>query len=214
MKQRRRPLVVVLGEDDNDRQAIRVLVAALRPDIGRGGLKPLRVPPALVRNVPPNRLPRHADKVREILKAFEVATPIRAVLMHEDADDVEPAHEAVSTKIEQTFRSLPWPVHPVVPAWEIETWWFLFPEAVRQVCPGWRPLSSYAGRDVGQIRNAKQELTRALTPAGARKSTFRAYSEADSVQIAERIVALGQLAPPWFARSKSWLAFLGAVDSL
>ncbi|MFD6609644.1 hypothetical protein ACFWD1_12195 [Micromonospora chalcea] len=207
-------MIVVLGEDDNDRQAIRVLVAALRADIGRGGLKPLRTPMALVRNVPPERLPRHADKVRAMLKALAVATPIRAVLVHEDADEVEPAHETVIAKIEQTFRSLPWPVHAVVPAWEIETWWFLFPDAVRQVCPGWRSLSSYAGRDVGRIRHAKQELVRALTPPGARKSTFRTYSEADSVQIAERVVALGQLAPPWFAHSKSWLAFLGTVDSL
>ncbi|WP_444947126.1 hypothetical protein [Micromonospora ureilytica] len=210
-RQRQQPkTVVILGEDDNDRKTIAVLVAALRRDISRSDLKPLRKPMALVRNVPPSRLPSHADRVSALLRALNVATPIRCVLMHEDADDVEPAHEALISKIEDCYRSLPWPVLPVVPAWEMETWWFLFPEAVRQVRSSWQPPRQYAGRDVGQIRNAKEQLKKALRPAGARP-TFQSYVEADSVLIAEKIVSTGQLSPPWFARSRSWQSFLDAI---
>lgn len=57
-----RRAVVILGEDDNDRKTIQILVAALRPDISCGDMKPLRKPMALVRNVPPSRLPSQADR--------------------------------------------------------------------------------------------------------------------------------------------------------
>lgn len=208
-----RSVVVILGEDDNDRKSLQILVAALRPDIPRGELKPLRKPMALVRNVPPQRLPAQATKVAAVLRAVAVKTPIRAVLMHEDADEVEPAHERLIAKIEQTYRSLRWPVFAVVPAWEMETWWFLFPDAVQAVRPSWRRPGQYTGRDVGKIRNAKEALRQAVTPAGA-KDTFQTYSEADSVVIAAKIVELGQLTPPWSARSASWTAFLTKVDQL
>ncbi|NJP31926.1 hypothetical protein [Micromonospora thermarum] len=204
---------MILGEDDNDRKAVQVLVAALRPDIPRGALKPLRKPMALVRNVPPQRLPSQANKAGALLRAVNVKTPIRAVLMHEDADEVEPAHETLITKIESSYRSLPWPVLAVVPAWEMETWWFLFPDAVAAVRPTWRRPDQFAGRDVGRIRNAKEELKKAVTPQGARQS-FQTYTEADSVAIAEKVVALGQLTPPWFARSASWAAFLDKIGQL
>ncbi|WP_341720388.1 hypothetical protein QQG74_12145 [Micromonospora sp. FIMYZ51] len=205
--------MVILGEDDNDRKAIQTLVAALRPDIPRGALKPLRKPMALVRNIPPQRLPTQATKVGALLRAVDVTTRIRAVLMHEDADEVEPAHEALITKIENSYRSLRWPVLAVVPAWEMETWWFLFPDAVAAVRPTWRRPDQFAGRDIGKIRNAKEELKKPVTPVGARPS-FQTYTEADSAAIAEKIVELGQLAPPWFARSDSWAAFLDKIKEL
>jgi hypothetical protein len=156
MRGESRRAVVILGEDDNDRKTIQILVAALRPDISRADMKPLRKPMALVRNVPAHRLPSQADRVGAVLRAFNVRAPIRCVLMHEDADDVEPAHEALISKIEACYRSLPWRVLAVVPAWETETWWFLFPDAVRAAHPTWQPPNQYARRDVGKIRNAKE----------------------------------------------------------
>ena len=132
--------------------------------------------------------------------------------MHEDADDTDPAHRALIEKIERCYRDLPWPVHAAVPAWETETWWFLFPKALKAARPSWRQPDEYAGRDLGMIRNAKEELTRAVRPPGSRSSGFKPYVEADSVLIAERIVELGLLSPPWFAKSASWLAFLQKVE--
>lgn len=206
-------VVVILGEDDHDRKSIQALVAALRPEIPRALLKPLRKPMALVRNVPAQRLPGQAAKVAALLRAVDVKTPIRAVLMHEDADEVEPAHEALIGKIEASYRSLRWPVLAVVPAWEIEAWWFLFPDAVQAVRRTWRRPDQYAGRDVGRIRNAKEELKRAVTPPGARAS-FQTYSEADSVTIAEKAADLQLLRPPWLGQSASWAVFLTKVSQL
>jgi hypothetical protein len=95
----------------------------------------------------------------------------------------------------------------------METWWFLFPDAVQAVRPTWRRPDQFAGRDAGKIRNSKEELKKAVTPAGARPS-FQTYTEADSVAIAEKIVALGHLTAPWFARSASWETFLDKVKQL
>ncbi|HWG98788.1 MAG TPA: hypothetical protein VNV66_05580 [Pilimelia sp.] len=206
-------VVVILGEDDNDRRSVRILVSGLRPDLDRSVFKPLRKPMALVRNVPPDRLPSQAVRAAALLRAVDVATPIRCVLMHEDADDVEPAHERLIHKIESGYRSLPWPVRAVVPAWETETRWFLFPDAVQAVRSSWRRPDQYAGRDVGLIRNAKEALRRAVRPTAA-KPTFVGYTEADSVAIAEKIVELGLLTPPWFARCASWVTFVDKVNRL
>lgn len=206
--------VVVLGEDDHDRKAIKILVSALRPDLRPSAFNTLRKPIALVKNVPPARLPDQTIRVSAVLRAVDKRKPIRCVLMHEDADDLEPAHEHLITKIERCYARLPWTVHAVVPAWEIEAWWFLFPQAVRAVRPSWPSLDRYRGRDLGLIRNAKEELKKALRQATAKPAAARPYSEADSVLIAQRTADLDLLSPPWFARSASWLAFLDRVERI
>jgi hypothetical protein len=207
-----RGVVVILGEDDNDRKAIKILIAGLRPDLEPGVLRPLRKPMALVKNIAPQQLRDKATRDAALLRAQNVREPIRCVFMHEDADAVEPAHTTLIDKIERCYAALPWPVHAVVPAWETEAWWFLFPQALKATRPSWRQPDEYAGRDLGKIRNAKEELRKAVRPRGSRSSSFKPYAEADSVPIAGQVVALGLLSPPWFARSASWLAFLERVQ--
>jgi hypothetical protein len=203
--------VVILGEDDNDRKTLKVLIAALRPDLPDGSLRPLREPITLVKGIPPDRLPTKATKVSALLRARNHVAPIRCVFMHEDADALEPAHLALIDKIETTYRSLPWPVYAAVPAWEIETWWFLFPTAVAALHRSWRAPDQHLGRDLGKIENAKERLRQCIRPAGTRARTFRSYVESDSVHIAAKIVELGLLTPPWAAKSASWLVFLDKV---
>ncbi|MGI5213562.1 hypothetical protein [Plantactinospora sp. CA-290183] len=52
---------------------------------------------------------------------------------------------------------------------------------------------------------------RAVRPPGAKASSFKPYSEADSIDIARQIVAMKLLSPPWFAKSASWMAFIEKV---
>lgn len=211
---RRKPQeqVVILGEDDNDRKTLKVLIAALRPDLPPGSLRDLREPITLVKGMRPEGLRDKATRVSAVLRANNRVAPTRCVFMHEDADDFDPAHLTLIERIEQTYRSLPWPVHAVVPAWEMETWWFLFPTAVAALHRSWRAPDQYIGKDVGKIRDAKERLRQCVRPAGARSSTFRSYVESDSLLIAKKIVELGLLAPPWKAQSASWLAFLEKVE--
>lgn len=198
--------IIVFGEDDNDRKSIKILLCGLRPDITPGSVKPLREPIALVKDIAPDRLRKRTERVHAALRAANVRQRIRSVLLHEDVDDFEPQHEKAARRIEDAYRTLPWPVYAVVPAWELEAWWFLFPAAVAALHPSWQPLDGYRGRHLGKIRNAKEELVRALRPAGKRSA--REYAESDSATIAQKIVELGLLREPWFARSDSWLLFV------
>jgi len=193
--------VVILGEDDNDSKTLKVLIAALRPDLPAGSLRTLRDPITLVKNVPPGQLPAKATRVSAILRAYDVRAPIRCVFLHEDADDFEPAHLPLIEKIEKAYQNLPWRVHAVVPAWELETWWFLFPNAVAALHQSWRQPDQYLGKDLGKIRDAKERLRQCVRPPGKRSNAFRSYVESDSVLIAKKVVELGLLAPPWAARS-------------
>jgi hypothetical protein len=203
---------VILGEDDNDRKTLKVLISALRPDLPAGALRDLRKPIALVKGIPPARLPGQAARVSAVLRATNRREPIRCIFMHEDADEVEPAHVPLIEKIEKAYERLPWRVHAVVPAWELETWWFLFPTAVAALHRSWRSPDQYVGKDVGKIRDAKERLRHCVKPPGSRPNAFRSYIESDSVLIANKIVELNLLSPPWAAKSASWLAFLETVS--
>ena len=150
--------IVVLGEDDHDRRALKTLLCGLRPDIPAGRVRPLREPMALVKDVTRERIPAKTVRVAALLRAEQVRQPIRCVLMHE----------------------------PV----------------------------KYTGRDLGRIGNAKEQLRRAVRPRETRKRHVRDYEESDSPLIAEHVVRLGLLKPPWAARSDSWLVFVEAVAAL
>ena len=112
------------------------------------------------------------------------------ILAHEDCDDFEPNDEAIAAKIEAALSHLGVEVHAVVPAWELEAWWFLWPDAVARVHSTWRKPSVRVGQRVGLIRNAKQELTRAVRPK-TNARTARSYCESDSVRIARQVRAMG-----------------------
>jgi hypothetical protein len=80
----------------------------------------------------------------------------------------------------------------VTPAWEIEAWWLVFPDAVVGVVDGWREPRDWIGKDVGKVENAKEALTKAVRPIGGRRKT-RDYHEADSIEIARNVVSLNLL---------------------
>lgn len=192
----RHAAVLVFGESEHDRQAIRHLAAGLRPDLA-SAIEVRRRPLVLIKNA---TLPKARDNAAEIaaVAAQEARIrPVLAVLAHEDCDDVEPAHEKVEARIEENLKRERCPGTPiaVAPAWEIEAWWLVFPEAVGRVVRGWRDPDDWVGKDVGRIRDAKEALAKAVlprtrTPGGAAP---RSYEERDSVAIARNIAEDGSL---------------------
>jgi hypothetical protein len=193
-KQRpRRAVVLVFGESEHDRRAVCHLTAGLRPDFG-GNVETRRTPLVLIKNARPEKARSNAQEIAKLVKQESAARDVIAVLAHEDCDATEPAHIAVAAKIEHALGSAGCPgAHvAVTPAWEIEAWWLVFPDAVVTVVEGWREPNDWLGKDVGQIENAKETLTRALRPTrGGRKG--RDYHEADSIEIARNVVSLNLL---------------------
>jgi hypothetical protein len=46
-------------------------------------------------------------------------------MSHEDCDAFEPTDEVLQARIEGAMRPHIEPFHAVVPAWELEAWWFI-----------------------------------------------------------------------------------------
>lgn len=185
----RKPLVLVFGESEHDRHAIRLLVEGLRPDLA-GVVEERRHPLVLIKNALPPKARSNAEEISTLAKVAGKTKKVVAVLAHEDCDAVEPEHVRISNKLEKELQDAgcPNPI-AVTPAWEMETWWLVFPEAVGKVVEGWRDPTDWLGRDVGRVEHAKEMLASAVQPRPPRKSSPRAYHERDSIAIARNILA-------------------------
>jgi hypothetical protein len=211
--QNREPLVVFYGEHPHDASAIKTLFQGLRPDIAPNRTRVLKAPPSLVKGVEVAKRRTRASRVLATLRALKAGEGLRAAIFHEDADEVEPGHEQLEISIKQTYADAPCDVVAAVSAWEIETWWFMFPDAVVTVCNSWRVPDKYVGRNVGLIRDAKEALARCVRPQSRRQGKVREYREEDCEQIARAIVELGLIRKPR-AYSASWTSFVSQVDEL
>ena len=186
---RRRPVLLVFGESENDRKAIVHLARGLRPDL-EAAVEERRHPLVLIKNAKPGTARDNAREIAELARAEAQGRTVLGVLAHEDCDAREPAHITVAMRIEQSLEDAgcPKPVIAVTPAWEIEAWWMVFPEAVGRVVEGWRNPDDWLGKSVGSVTNAKEELARAVRPKASPGRRPREYAEGDSIKIAENIV--------------------------
>jgi hypothetical protein len=194
----RRSVVLVFGENEHDTKAIRQLVEGLRPDLV-GTIEPRRQPLVLIKNATQEKARDNARRIAEVARQEMAARTVLAVLAHEDCDSVEPAHVAAAARIEAELENArcPGSVIAVAPAWEIEAWWMVFPEAVGKIVKGWRDPDDWIGADVGRVRDAKERLARAVQPRPKPQSPPRDYEERDSIEIASNVVKDGLL--PSFA---------------
>ncbi|WP_428261375.1 hypothetical protein [Haliangium sp.] len=226
--QKRAKAVLLFGEHDHDRRAIKEIVEGLRQEFAaseptpgdkrwreelNGDIQKRRQPLVLIKGVTPKELASRRASLHAQVKADRVRYDVQAVLVHEDCDAVEPAHEAVARRYEEAFREADFDVYPVLPAWEIEAWWLLWPDALGAYRQSWRAPVEHKGKHVGKIENAKQRLKRDVMPAGlksAQRKKFPGYQESDSPGIAAFIRARGELSRPQ-GRSDSYEYFRASL---
>ncbi|MBF0373022.1 MAG: hypothetical protein HQL39_06345 [Alphaproteobacteria bacterium] len=193
-------LVLVFGEDDNDREAVCHLARALCPGVC---LAKRRSPLVLTKGRAEAEARKQASRIAAVVRAERIRSEIPLVLAHEDCDAVEPAHEALADRIEGNLSREGIPCVAVTPAFEIEAWWFLWPRAVTAVKSHWRDPGQQ-GREVGLIVDAKEALRHALRkPGGDRRHD---YKESDSPKIAAKVGELELVDQPQ-ARSASFARF-------
>lgn len=207
--------VLLFGESDNDRRAIKELAEGLRPAL-RGHVQMRRRPLVLIKGVTPEELGKRVTDLGQQVAADRVGFDVRGVLVHEDCDDVEPAHEAVAKRYEDEFRDAGYRVHPVLPAWELEAWWLLWPRALPAYRESWREPAEYRGKHVGKLRDAKELLKRAVQPRNlkaAERARFRGYEESDSPGIAAVVRERGWLTEPE-GGSDSYARFRRELDAI
>lgn len=189
---KRPPVVLVFGEDENDRESIKILIEALAPALA-GRVQTRRHPLVLIKGARPEEVPERAQRIAEAVDAERVRAEVSGIFAHQDCDDVEPAHEKVAEQIESALRAAGCDAHAVAPAWEMEAWWFLWPNAVKAANPSWRSPNDYVGKNVGMIPNAKEELKRCVVPSDVKRGQrgFRGYRESDAPRIAAEVSKLG-----------------------
>lgn len=173
---------LIFGESDNDRQVLKSLVLALAP---QAAVQVRRSPLVLIRGREAAEQRKAAAGIAQVVRADQARTSVRCVVAHEDCDAVEPAHEALAEQIEQRLgAACEVPVVAAVPAWETETWFYLWPDAVAAYRPTWRRLAR-TGR-VGLLQDAKEQLVQDLRPPRTRPSD-NDYAESDGPGIAEKV---------------------------
>ena len=193
--------VLLFGESDNDQEALRHLMRALRPDLPK--VEKRRRPLVLVRGRRQADANENVTKIADVVRAESARHDVKLVIAHQDCDDVEPAHELLASQIEEAFAKLGINSIAAAPAFEIEAWWYLWPEAVMKVNRNWRHPNR-SGQEVGKLEDVKERLRRELRPrTGART---RDYYESDSPKIAS-IIREDNLVDRQEAISHSFTAF-------
>jgi hypothetical protein len=193
---RRRSIVLIFGESENDRATIEEFFRALRPDFVEI-IKPLRDPLLLIKDASPANLPRRAEILAAAVRSEELTSKVVCVLAHEDCDAVEPAHVALSDKIEAVFIGRGIKALAATPAWEMETWLFLWPDASKRYRPKWRRPDNHNGTNVGMLTDAKEKFVLAVRPSrAADRAGVRDYRPSDSPMIAAKVRNLGIIGSP------------------
>ncbi|RKH59789.1 hypothetical protein D7X55_36950 [Corallococcus sp. AB049A] len=213
-KGKRPQQILVFGESENDTKSLQELIVALRGNLA-GKVQTRRNPLVLIKNTKPEDVPTEAKRIADVVDISQTTHDIVAVFAHEDCDDFEPKHEGVCQKIEAAMQQAGCPAHAVVPAWELEAWWFMWPDAVQAVRPkSWRAPDDYLGKEVGRLKDAKEELQKRVVPKNLKadkRKTFQTYQESDSPAIARHVREKGLARKPG-AKSGSYARFMASVD--
>ena len=199
---------IVFGEDDSDRRSLAHLIRAICKD-NSIKISLLQRPIVLSRNAVASGKRRVMSKeIAGFYRAYTKSKGTTWVVVHRDCDAVEPAHVVESEALENELKA-EGIKHPIAatPAWEIETWWMLFPDAVSQVRHCWRQID-YKAKSVGEIANSKERLTSDLSPRGNReRARCPDYREADGIKIAENLTRNPEIIDRKIAKSDSFELF-------
>jgi len=98
-----------------------------------------------------------------------------------------------------------------IPAYEIEAWWLLWPEAVAKHRPSWDKLQDRTGQRVDKIVDAKKSLQRSLRRSDNKR--IPDYSESDGFHIVEHAAKLGLLKAPKGV-AVSYIRYVQAIEGI
>lgn len=192
----RKPVVVLAGEDANDRDTLRTVLEAMCPEM-RGRLVEIRDSVRL-REATGQVLRDRLSVLywKALARARREDAELACLFIHEDWDGVDgQGRDSAYQRVERELLALSSRAHYVLATWEVEAWLLLFPRAVVRVLGG-RVPGSYRGRDTGLLTNPKKLLKREFR-AG------REYQESDSAQILQAAADVGCIANP-VGQNGSW----------
>lgn len=157
-------VIVIAGEDSNDRKALDVLVRELRPTLSSRLVHisdPVRLKTATGDNLT-QRIRTVVNKAKG--RAARDRAQLAGIVVHEDLDaSTGPAYAAVRHRIAAALaRHSPCGTALALAAEETEAWLLLFPDAFPRVHPGWSVPAQLRGRNTGTVKDPKELLQKRL----------------------------------------------------
>jgi hypothetical protein len=193
-----KPVVVLAGEDSNDRRSLRIVLEAFCPEM-RGRIVEIN-DPARLRDAGPQNLATRVDKLARLIRARATRenADLACVFVHEDFDrvdgsDFDVAHDRVQAALTKEFGT----AHYVLSVWEMEAWLLLFPDALTGLVKSWKVPAQYRNRDTGSLDDPKKILMQKVSGTGRR------YRESDAPDVLARAVALNRIDRPE-GTNRSW----------
>jgi hypothetical protein len=195
-------VVVLAGEDRNDRASLRILLEEFCPQM-RGRIVELNDAPKL-RDARTSRLPERVDALARLVRARAAreSADIACVFVQEDLDQVDgdvylATRERVQIALDKAFLS----AHYVLSVWELEAWLLLFPDALSSLVSGWDVPRQIRNTDTGRMADPKSVLKHVVSG-----SSNRRYRESDAPDVFQKAVLLGLLGQP-SGTNRSWTRF-------
>jgi hypothetical protein len=193
-----KPVVVLAGEDANDRRCLRIVLEALCPQMA-GRLVEINDTVRL-RDASAKNLAARAGMLRQKAKARAARedAELACVFVHEDFDRVD-GDEYLTThgRVQAALAAELGSAHYVLSVWEMESWLFLFPDALLSRASAWRIPAQFRNKDTGLISDPKAVLKRQVS------SPARKYRESDAPEVFTEAVLRDILNKPR-GTSRSW----------
>ena len=183
----KRPLIVLAGEDSNDRKVFRTLLEAVCPD-AQGRIVEINSIIRL-RDAKDATLVDRAGKLAGAIRARATReqAEVACVFIHEDFDATDsPKRDAIRARVNSALRREIANSHYILAAWEIEAWMLLFPDAVSAVNATWVIPNRFRGMDTGRITDPKRAMQHEVSTVPRSR-----YRESDAPKIFEKIIELG-----------------------
>jgi hypothetical protein len=193
---------LVFGESRNDTAALAELALAIRSDFSTP--KCIQKPLILSKDAVARKRATMCEQISKIVAAATVTHDVKVVIAHRDCDKIEPAHLVDSAELKRDM--IAHGIKSVVvatPAFELEAWWYQWPDAVAKTRSCWAKLKP-RGINIGSIANVKEKLKsdlRVIAP-----SSCPDYSESDSIAIAGWVRKMGIVNCP-VVKSESFEVF-------
>ncbi|MEU3166611.1 hypothetical protein [Streptosporangium sp. NPDC006930] len=187
----RKPIVVVAGEDRNDRLSLRILLEEFCPEM-RGRIVEIGDPVRLHQATGANLAARAETLARKVrARAVRDDTTVACVFVHEDLDAVDDErYPAIRLRVEKALEAALGTAHYALAVAEIESWLLLFPDALTAVCGAWSVPIRHRGKDTGRLADPKRVLMREVSGSGRR------YRESDAPEVLGQATTMGLTSRP------------------
>lgn len=164
--ERSRSVVVIAGEDRNDRESLKILLEEQQPGL-RGGIVQIRDPVRLHKATGANlskRVRTIVNKAQGVAEKQGEGTRVACLYVHEDLDGVDGnVYLETRQRVEQEIRRQLGCGHYVLAVAEMEAWMLLFPDALSAVVKAWKVPAKYRGKDTGRFQDPKRILMREVS---------------------------------------------------